>query len=57
MKDEQMCTVLNYYFLSVFTKIVENVPIPQQMFHGTENDKLLHIVIKKDMVQTKNYRS
>ena len=30
------------YFLSVFTKEdVENVSIPQQMFHGTENDQLL----------------
>ena len=49
MKDEQMCTVLNYYFLSVFTKEdVENVPIPQQLFHGTENDQLLDIVIIKD---------
>ena len=54
MKNEQMCTVLTDYFLSVFTKQdVENVPIPQQMFHGTENDKLLDIVIKKDMVQNK----
>ena len=53
MKDEQMCTILNDYFLSVFTKEdVENVPIPQQMFQGTENDKLLD-VIKKDMVQKK----
>ena len=52
MKDEQMCTVLNDYFLSVFTEEdVENVPIPQQMFHGAENDQLLDIVIKKDMVQ------
>ena len=52
MKDGQMCTVLNHYFLLFFTKEdVENVPIPQQMFHGTENDKLLDIVIKKDMVQ------
>ena len=42
MKDEKMCTVLNDYFLSVFTKEdVENFPIPQQMFHGTENGKLL----------------
>ena len=49
-----MCTVLHDYFLSVFTKEdVENVPIPQQMFHGTENDQLLDIVIKKDMVQKK----
>ena len=54
MKDEQMCTVLNDYFLLDFTKeVVENVPIPQQMFHGTENDQLLNIVIKKDMVQQK----
>ena len=54
MKDEQMYTVLNDYFLSVFTKEdVENVPIPQQMFHGTEYDKLLEIVIKKDMVPKK----
>ena len=54
MKDEQMCTVLNDYFLSVFIKEdVENVHIPQQMFHGTENDQLLDIVIKKDMVQQK----
>ena len=46
--------VLNDYFLSVFTKeAIENVPIPQQMFHGTENDKLLDVIIKKDMVQTK----
>ena len=53
MKDEQMCTVPNNYFLSVFPKEdVENVLIPQQMFHGTENDKLLDIVIKKYMVQT-----
>ena len=52
MQDEQICTVLNDYFLSVFTKEnVENVPIPQQMFHWTENDKLLDTVIKKDMVQ------
>ena len=52
MKDEQMCTVLNNYFLSVFTKEdVENVRIPLQMFHGTENDKLLDIIIKNDMVQ------
>ena len=52
MNDEQMCTVLNDYFLSVFTKEdVEYVLIPQQMFHGTENDKLLDIVIKKDIVQ------
>ena len=30
MKDEQMCTVLNDYFLSVFTKEdVGNVLIPQ----------------------------
>ena len=49
-----MCTVLNDYFLSVFTKeYVENVPIPQQMSHGTENDQLLDIVIKKDMVENK----
>ena len=55
MKDEQMWTVLNDYFLSVFTKEdVENVLIPLQMFHGTENDKLLDIVIKKDMVHKKN---
>ena len=48
MKDEQMCTVLNAYFLSVFTKeYVENVPIPQQLFHGTEKDKLLDIIINK----------
>ena len=48
MNDEQMCTVLNDYFLLVFTKEdVESVPIPQQMFHGTENDKLLHIIIKR----------
>ena len=54
MKDEQICTVLNDYFLWFFTKEdVENVPIPQQMFHGTENDKLLDIVIKKDMLQQK----
>ena len=52
MKDEQMCTVLNDYFLSVFTtEDVENVPMPQQMFHGTENYKLIDIVITKDMVQ------
>ena len=52
MKDEQICTVPNVYFLSVFTKEdVENVPIPQQVFHGTENDQLLDIVIKKDVVQ------
>ena len=54
MKDEQMCTVLNDCVLAVFTKEdVENVPISQQMFHETENDKLLDIVIKKDMVQKK----
>ena len=54
MKDEQICTVLKDYFLSIFTKEdVENVPISQQMFHGTENDQLLDIVIKKDMVQQK----
>ena len=52
MKDEQMCTVLNDYFHLVFTKEdVENVPIPQQMFHGTENDQLLDIVIKKDILR------
>ena len=51
MKDEQMCTVLNDYFLSVFTKEdVENVPIPQQMFQGTENYKQLDIIIRKDRV-------
>ena len=54
MKNEQMCTVLNYYFLSVFTKKdVENVSIQQQMFHGKQNYKLLDIIIKKNMVQTK----
>ena len=54
MKDEQMCTVLNDYFLSVFTiEDVENVPIPQQMFWGTENDKLLDIITKKDMIEKK----
>ena len=48
MKDEQMCTVLNDYFLSVFTKEdVENVHFPQQMFYGTENYQLLDIVIKR----------
>ena len=52
MKDEQMCTVLNDFFLLVITKEdVENVLIPQQKFWGTENDKLVDIVIKKDMVQ------
>ena len=36
-----MCTVLNYYFLSVFTEEdVDNVPIPQQMFQRIENDKV-----------------
>ena len=31
MKDEQMCTVINNNFLSVFTKEdVDSVPIPQQ---------------------------
>ena len=50
MKDEQLYTVV--HDLLVFTKEdVENVPIPQQMCHGTENDKLLDIIIKKDMVQ------
>ena len=44
MKNEQMCTVLNDYFLSFFTKEdAENVSIPQQMFQGTENHKLLDI--------------
>ena len=39
MKDEEMCTFLNDYFLSVITKEdVENVPIPQQKFQGTEYD-------------------
>ena len=53
MKDEQICRVPNDYFLSVFTKEdVENVPISQQLFQGIENDKLLDIIIKKDMVQT-----
>ena len=42
MKDEQICTVLNDYFPSLFTKEdAENVPIPQQMFQETENDKIL----------------
>ena len=51
MKNEQMFTVLNDYFLSVFTKEdVDSVPISQQMFQGTEKDKLLDIV-KQDMVQ------
>ena len=46
-----MSIVLNDYFLSIFTKEdVENVPIPQPMFQGTENDKLLDIIIKKDVV-------
>ena len=54
MEDEQMCSVLkkNDYFLSVFAKEdVDSVPIPQQMFQGTEKDKLLYIIIKQDMVQ------
>ena len=38
----------------LFTKEdVENVLIPQQMLHEIENDQLLDIVIKKDMVQQK----
>ena len=55
MKEEQMCTVLNVYFLLVFTKEdVENIPIlSQQMFQGRDNDKLLNIIIKKDMMQKK----
>ena len=54
MKDEQMYTVPNDYFLSIFTKeVVENVHFPQQMFHGTENYQLFDIVMKKDMAQQK----
>ena len=54
VKDEQMCTVLNDYFLSVLTKKdVESVLLPQQMCQGTEKDKLLDIIIKQDMVQKK----
>ena len=49
-----MCIVLNDYFLSVFTKEdAENVPILQQMFHGTDNDELLDIINKNHMVQNK----
>ena len=32
---------------------VENVPIPKQMFQGTKLDKLIDIIIKKDMLQQK----
>ena len=54
MKDEQMCTVPNDYFLSIFTtEDVEYFPISQQMFHGTENYQLWDIIIKKDMMQKK----
>ena len=47
-----MCTVLNEYFLLVFIKEdVDNFPIPQQMFQGTEYEKLIDIIIKMDIVQ------
>ena len=53
-----MCTVLNDYFPSVFTKEdVDNVPIRQLMYQELENDKLLDIIIKNDMVPAKKERS
>ena len=47
MKDEQMCTVLNYYFLSVFTKGVENVPISHsQKAYGDKQKSVVNFVIQ-----------
>ena len=46
-----MCIFQNN-FLSVITKEdVDDVPIPQQMFQGTENYKIVDIIIKKEMMQ------
>ena len=51
-KDEHIFMILIVYFISVFTKEdVNSVQIPQQMFQGRENGKLLNIIITKDIVQ------
>ena len=41
------------FFRSSPKKMLKMFPFPQEMFHETENDQLLDIVIKKDMVQQK----
>ena len=44
--DMETATVLNDYFGSVFTKENSlNLPVPKQMFLGSENDKLTDIIV------------
>ena len=52
--DQQGADLLNEYFCSVFTKEnLENIPQPDLKFKGTENEKLLDLVISEDDVLKK----
>ena len=48
---EDMCKVLNDYFLSVFTKEDKHiVPVCEQIFRGEENEKLNDVEITRELV-------
>ena len=49
---EEMSKIMNEYFLTVFTQeTVQDVPEAEQVFNGEENDKLVDIIITKDIVE------
>ena len=49
--EEDMCKVLSYYFLSVFTKDDKHiVPVCEQIFRGEESEKLKDVELTRELV-------
>lgn len=58
-KEEEIAEVLNDYFSTVFTEEnTQNIPDPEKMFKGEDKDRIIDIVITKEIVeeQLKNLR-
>ena len=48
---EDMCKVLNDYFLSVFTKEDKNIaPVCEQIFREEESEKLIDVEVTRELV-------
>ena len=49
---EDMCKLLNDYFLSVFTRENQDtIPVREEVFQGEDNEKLRDVIITRQVVQ------
>ena len=54
MDDTRTAEILNQYFTSVFTQeVMENLPVPTQVFRGTEEEELVVVDVGQGVVMKK----